>query len=214
MVARAAAEHVLSSAPPCHDNSTWRQGASGYAHAMAHVFVPEAPIAALVLRAVVVYGFLLVALRVAGRRELAQMTSFDLVLLLVISNAVQNSINAGDNSLTGGIISAVVLVLLNWTIGYATFRWRRVERLVEGKPLRIVSDGKVHMGAPKRELLTLSELRSALRKQGIVRIADCRLVVLEPDGTLSVVRRDVEQRSLVELAHPDEVYMPEGGGGI
>ncbi len=155
---------------------------------MAHVFVPEAPIAALVLRAVVVYGFLLVALRVAGRRELAQMTSFDLVLLLVISNAVQNSINAGDNSLTGGIVSAVVLVLLNWTIGYATFRWRRVERLVEGKPLRIVSDGKVHMGALKRELLTLSELRSALRKQGIVRIADCRLVVLEPDGTLSVVR--------------------------
>ena len=181
---------------------------------MAYVFVPEAPIAALVLRAVVVYGFLLVALRVAGRRELAQMTSFDLVLLLVISNAVQNSINAGDNSLTGGIISAVVLVLLNWTIGYATFRWRRVERLVEGKPLRIVSDGKVHMGALKRELLTLSELRSALRKQGIVRIADCRLVVLEPDGTLSVVRRDVEQRSLVELAHPDEVYIPEGGGGI
>src|SRR6266496_1646626 len=84
MVARAAAEHVLSSAPPCHANATWRPGARGYAHAMAYVFVPEAPVAALVLRAVVVYEFLLVALRVAGRRELAQMTSFDLVLLLVI----------------------------------------------------------------------------------------------------------------------------------
>jgi uncharacterized membrane protein YcaP (DUF421 family) len=181
---------------------------------MANLFIPEAPVAALVLRAAVVYGFLLVALRVAGRRELAQMTSFDLVLLLVISNAVQNSINAGDNSLTGGLISAAALLVLNWIVGYATYRWRRVERVLEGKPLRIVSDGKVHMGAMKRELLTLSELRSALRKQGIVRISDCRLVVLEPDGTLSVVRQDVEQRSLVELAHPDDVYIPEGGGGI
>jgi uncharacterized membrane protein YcaP (DUF421 family) len=181
---------------------------------MPHFLAPEASPLVLVVRAALVYAFLLVALRVAGRRELAQMTSFDLVLLLIISNAVQNSINAGDNSLTGGLISAAALLVLNWIVGYATYRWRRVERVLEGKPLRIVSDGKVHMGAMKRELLTLSELRSALRKQGIVRISDCRLVVLEPDGTLSVVRQDVEQRSLVELAHPDDVYIPEGGGGI
>jgi uncharacterized membrane protein YcaP (DUF421 family) len=181
---------------------------------MFKLFIPEAPILALVVRAVVVYAFLLVALRVAGRRELAQMTSFDLILLLVISNAVQNSINAGDNSLTGGLISAVVLVGLNWLLGYATYRWRPMERLVEGKPLRIVSDGKVHLGAMRRELLTLSELRSALRKQGILRISDCRLVVLEPDGTLSIVKRDFEPQSLEDLAHPDELYEPEGGGGI
>jgi uncharacterized membrane protein YcaP (DUF421 family) len=77
---------------------------------MAHLFLPEAPIGALILRSVVVYAFLLAALRLAGRRELAQMTSFDLILLLVISNAVQNSINAGDNSLMGGLVSAVTLV--------------------------------------------------------------------------------------------------------
>src|SRR5512141_1669894 len=143
---------------------------------MRHLLVPETSALALVVRAVVVYGFLLLALRIAGRRELAQMTSFDLVLLLVISNAVQNSINAGDNSLSGGLVSALVLVLLNWIVGYSTWKWRGVERLVQGRPLRVVTDGKVHLGALRHELLTLAELRSALRKQGIARISDCRLV--------------------------------------
>jgi uncharacterized membrane protein YcaP (DUF421 family) len=181
---------------------------------MPTLLVPEAPVLALIVRAVAVYAFLIVTLRVAGRRELAQMTSFDLVLLLVISNAVQNAINAGDNSLTGGLVSAVALVALNWLVGWATYRWPRVERLVQGKPLRIVTDGKVHLGAMRRELLTLSELRSALRKQGTARIADCASVVLEPDGTLSVARRDVEQGTLRELAHRDDEHVPAGGGGI
>jgi len=175
---------------------------------MNNLLVPEASVLALVVRAVAVYVFLLVALRVAGRRELAQMTSFDLVLLLVISNAVQNSMNAGDNSLMGGLVSAATLMAINWLVGYATWRWRRVERLVEGRPMRVVTDGQVHVGALRRERLTLSELRSALRKQGIVRVGDCKRVTLEPDGTLSVVRRDVEPRSLAELAHPDAVYVP------
>jgi uncharacterized membrane protein YcaP (DUF421 family) len=170
---------------------------------MHSLLVPDTSVLGLVIRAVVVYGFLLVALRVAGRRELAQMTSFDLVLLLVISNAVQNAINAGDNSLTSGIISAIVLLLLNWGIGWATYRWRWVERLFQGQPLRIVSNGKLHLGAMRRELITLSELRSALRKQGITRVVDCEAVILESDGTLSIRRKDVEQRSAEELAHPD-----------
>lgn len=173
---------------------------------MSHLLVPEAPVAALVLRAVVVYAFLLLALRLAGRRELGQMTSFDLILLLVISNAVQNSINAGDNSLAGGLVSAVVLVLLNWAVGWAAYRWRRVERLVQGRPVRIVSDGKVHLGAMRRELLTLAELRSALRKQGITRVSECRQVILEADGTLTAVRRDVEVHTLSELAHPQPFH--------
>jgi uncharacterized membrane protein YcaP (DUF421 family) len=177
---------------------------------MAHLLVPDTSVAALVLRSVVVYGFLLIALRVAGRRELAQMTSFDLVLLLLLSNAVQNSVNAGDNSLTGGLVSAVTLVTLNWLMGFATWRWRGVERLVQGRPVRVVTDGKVHLGALRRELLTLAELRSALRKQGIARIGECRQVTLEPDGTLTVQRQDVAARSLAQLAHQDPVYVPRG----
>jgi uncharacterized membrane protein YcaP (DUF421 family) len=176
---------------------------------MVNLVIPEVPVVALVLRAVVVYGFLLVALRVAGRRELAQMTSFDLVLLLVISNAVQNSMNGGDNSLTGGLVSAMTLVALNWLVGYATWRWPRVERIVQGKPIRIVTDGRVHLGALRQELLTLSELGSALRKQGIMRVTDCKQVTLEPDGTLSIVHRDVEPRSLTDLAHPEPVFVPD-----
>ena len=174
----------------------------------------ETPVLLLVLRAVVVYVFLLGALRLAGRRELAQLTSFDLVLLLILSNAVQNSINAGDNSLAGGLASAVTLLALNWIVGYATWRWRRVEQLVQGKPVRIVTDGKVHLGALRRELLTGEELRSALRKQGIMRISDCKQVVLEPDGTLSAVRVDVTPRPLSELAHPDPLWVGDHGGGI
>ncbi len=142
------------------------------------------------------------------------MTSFDLVLLLILSNAVQNSLNAGDNSLAGGLVSAVTLLALNWILGYATWRWRRVERIVQGRPVRIVSDGKVHLGALRRELLTAEELRSALRKQGIMRISDCKQVVLEPDGTLSVARVDVVQRPLPELAHPQPFYEGDHGAGI
>jgi uncharacterized membrane protein YcaP (DUF421 family) len=177
-------------------------------------FATETPVLHLVLRAVVVYAFLLAALRVAGRRELAQMTSFDLVLLLILSNAVQNSLNAGDSSLAGGIVSAATLLALNYAVGYGTWRWRRVERFVQGKPVRIVTDGRVHLGALRRELLTAAELRSALRKQGIMRISDCRQVVLEPDGTLSAIRVDVVQRPLAELAHPQRVHAagdPAGG---
>ena len=177
---------------------------------MTHALIPETSVLGLVLRAVVVYGFLLVALRIAGKRELAQMTSFDLILLLVISNAVQNSMNAGDNSLTGGIVSAVTLVAVNWLVAWATWRWRPIERFVEGSPVRVVTDGRVHSGTMRRELLTLAELRSALRKQGVASIGECKRVTLEPDGTLSVVRRDVVQRPLAELAHPDPVYVARG----
>ncbi len=173
---------------------------------MSTLLVPEAPVWALVLRGVVVYLFLLAALRLSGRRELAQMTSFDLVLLLLVSNAVQNSLNAGDNTLGGGLVSAATLFLLNRAVGYAAWRWRRFDWLVQGRPLRLVTDGRVHTGALRRERLTLAELRSALRKQGIGNIGECQRVVLEPDGTLTAIRMGVEPRPLPEIAHPDAFH--------
>jgi uncharacterized membrane protein YcaP (DUF421 family) len=173
---------------------------------MLKLLLPEAPLWALVVRGVVVYLFLVAALRLSGRRELAQMTSFDLVLLLLVSNAVQNSLNAGDNSLVGGLVSAATLFLLNRTVGYAVWRWRWLDRLVQGRPLRLVTDGRVHTGALRKEQLTLAELRSALRKQGISRIGDCQRVVLEPDGTLTAVRTGLVVRPVTELAHPDPFY--------
>lgn len=172
-----------------------------------HLFGTDTPIVVLVLRAVVVYVFLLVVLRLAGRREMGQLSSFDLVLLLILSNSVQNSINAGDNSLVGGLISAVALVALNWIVGWAAYHFTWFERLVQGRPVRIVSDGKVHLRALARERISLEELRSALRKQGIFTITECKRVVLEPDGTLTAIRRDFEPRGEAELAHPDPVHV-------
>src|SRR4051794_25468826 len=97
----------------------------------------------LVLRSSVVYGFLLVLLRLTGKRQVGQLAPFDLVLLLVLSNAVQNSMNGGDNSLIGGLISAFVLVGLNHAIGLATFRSKRLEGLIEGRPQLLVHNGRL-----------------------------------------------------------------------
>ena len=166
--------------------------------------VPQTHVLELVIRGAAVYGFLIVALRLGGRRELGQLTSFDLVLLLILSNALQNALNAGDNSLGGGIVSAVTLLLLNWGVGWATYRFPGVERLLQGPPIRIVTDGRVHQRALAREMITLEELRSALRKQGIQRITDAKRVVLESDGTFTAIRNDVETRTMAQLAHPDE----------
>jgi len=153
----------------------------------------------LVVRAVVVYVFLGIALRIAGRRELAQMTAFDLVLLLILANAVQNSINAGDNSLGGGLISAATLLAINFAVGEAAYRWRWFERVVQGRPLTLVRDGKLVMRNLRRERITVEELRSALRKQNVDGVSRCKQAVLESDGTLTAVRDDVTQHAVADL---------------
>src|SRR5689334_24640460 len=96
------------------------------------------PIWELVVRSVVVYAFLLVILRLTGKRQIGQLAPFDLVLLLVLSNAVQNSMNGGDNSLIGGLVSAATLIAINYGIGYATFRSKALEGLIEGRPQLII----------------------------------------------------------------------------
>jgi uncharacterized membrane protein YcaP (DUF421 family) len=169
-----------------------------------HFLPPEASIPQLLFRAAAVYLFLVVGLRLAGRRELGQLTTFDLILLLILSNAVQNSINAGDNSLGGGIVSAAALLIINWVVGWATYRWRWFERIVQGRPIRIITDGKLHVRAIRNERITLEELRSALRKQGIESVDECGRAVLEADGTLTAVKRGVKLHTLDELARADE----------
>src|SRR5215831_9582865 len=97
-----------------------------------------------ILRAVLVYAFLLLLLRLTGKRQVGQLAPFDLVLLLVLSNAVQNSMNGGDNSLIGGLISATTLVLLNGALGLATYRSKKLEDLIEGQPLVLIHNGKLY----------------------------------------------------------------------
>src|SRR5436190_8474394 len=95
-----------------------------------------------VLRGIIIYVFLIILLRLTGKRQVGQLAPFDLVLLLILSNAVQNAMNGGDNSIVGGMISAVTLVGVNWLIGLVTFRSKIAERLVEGSPALLVHNGK------------------------------------------------------------------------
>jgi uncharacterized membrane protein YcaP (DUF421 family) len=138
------------------------------------------------LRAVIVYCFLIVLLRLTGKRQVGQLAPFDLVLLLVLSNAVQNSMNGGDNSVLGGLLSAVGLVGLNWGVSWLTFRNRRLARMVEGRPEVIIHNGHVFHEVMNRELLTQDELDAALRAAGCTDVRHVHFAILENNGQISV----------------------------
>lgn len=154
-----------------------------------------------VIRAVVVYLFLLFALRYTGKRQIGQMAPFDLVLLLVLSNAVQNSMNGGDNSITGGIILATTLILLNLLLGWLTYRSPGMEALIEGRPVILIHNGKINHAALRASLMTTHELDAALRTAGCTGPAEVRIAVLENTGRVSVIpHRHDDDKS----APPDE----------
>jgi uncharacterized membrane protein YcaP (DUF421 family) len=144
----------------------------------------------LIIRGVVVYGFLLLILRISGKRQVGQLAPFDLVLLLVLSNAVQNSMNGGDNSLIGGLVSATTLIAVNFAIGFATYKSKRLEAIIEGRPQIIVHNGKVFEDVMAHAQLTHHELQAALRQAGCSCVEEVGTAVLENNGTISVVRRN------------------------
>ena len=141
----------------------------------------------LIVRAVVVYAALLLLLRLTGKRQVGHLAPFDLVLLLVLSNAVQNSMNAGDNSLVGGLLSATTLVGLNFLIGLATFRNKKLESLIEGRPQILIHNGKLFEDVVAKAHLTRHELNAALRMAGCTSIEDVRSAILENSGEISIV---------------------------
>ena len=143
----------------------------------------------LILRSVVVYAFLLILLRISGKRQVGQLAPFDLVLLLVLSNAVQNSMNGGDNSLVGGLISATTLIALNYTIGYATFRSKKLETIIEGRPQVLIHNGHLFADVMANAQLTHHELEAALRQAGCANIGECHSAILENNGAVSVVQK-------------------------
>jgi len=147
------------------------------------------PIWELVLRAVVVYAFLLGLLRLTGKRQVGQLAPFDLVLLLVLSNAVQNSINAGDNSLLGGLISAATLVVLNLLVGLATYRNKKLEAIIEGHPEVLIHNGRIFEKVMEKARLTHHELDAALRREGCACADEVHLAILENNGSISVIPR-------------------------
>jgi uncharacterized membrane protein YcaP (DUF421 family) len=144
----------------------------------------------VVLRTTVVYLFLIVAMRISGKREVGQMSVLELVVILVISDAVQNSM-VGDNvTIWGGLVAVVTLLLLDYGLNALASRSRRVRAAVEGEPRLLVRDGKILTHALRQEKVDIEDVRAAIRAHGIARVEDVRLAVLETDGTISVIPRD------------------------
>jgi len=142
-----------------------------------------------VLRGVLVYVFLLVFLRLTGKRQTGQYAPFDLVLLLILSNAVQNSMNAGDNSLVGGLISASTLMGCHVVLANLTFRFAWLERLIDGTPRVLVEHGKAHAELMHKELLSNDDLEAALRAGGCLHLHEVERATIETNGQITVVLR-------------------------
>ncbi len=140
----------------------------------------------LIVRGVVVYAFLILLLRLTGKRQIGQLLPFDLVLLLILSNAVQNSMSAGDNSLIGGLILAATLVAVNYLVGLITFKSKKMEAMIEGRPQVIIHEGKLFDDVMDEAKLTRDELYSSLRQSGYFEIKDIKLAILENNGTITV----------------------------
>ncbi|MBZ5727282.1 MAG: DUF421 domain-containing protein [Acidobacteriia bacterium] len=153
------------------------------------VFALGVPLAEKVLRPVVVYIFLVLVLRVFGKRELAQLNPFDLVVLLSLSNTVQNAIIGNDNSLTGGLAGAFTLLAVNYLVVRFLFRHRRLDQVFEGKPTVLVERGRIVHKALAQELLTHAELMTVLHRQGFDGLQEVERCVLEPGGTFFIQRK-------------------------
>jgi uncharacterized membrane protein YcaP (DUF421 family) len=147
-----------------------------------------------VVRSILVFTFLVVALRLGGKRELAQINVLDLTVLLLVSNALQNALIGEDNSLLGGVIGASTLFASNYLFVRLTFRSTKASRLLEGSPRVLLDEGRVRPDALRREAITPSELHSIARERGFSSLGEVSLIVLEPDGHISVMGREAAAR--------------------
>jgi uncharacterized membrane protein YcaP (DUF421 family) len=153
------------------------------------MFFLSLPVMEKILRPLCVYIILVVGLRLAGKRELAQLNPFDFIVLLTLSNTVQNAIIGEDNSVTGGLIGATVLLGVNYLVVQLLFRHRRLARIIGGRRDHLVRDGKIIKDHLNRELMTRAELIAAAHKQGIECLEDVESATLEASGTVTFVPR-------------------------
>ena len=142
----------------------------------------------LVLRSTIVFGSLLLLLRLTGKRQVGQLAPNDLVLLLILSNAVQNSMNAGDNSLIGGLISAITLVVLNYLVNLWVLKSRKAEWFIDGRPQILVRNGVLLTETLSDSGITRAELNGALRQNGCPHLRDVHIAILETNGSISVLK--------------------------
>jgi uncharacterized membrane protein YcaP (DUF421 family) len=153
------------------------------------MFVLGLPVLEKILRPVIVYMFLVIGLRLAGKRELAQLNPFDLVVLLTLSNTVQNAIIGNDNSVTGGIIGAATLLVVNYLVVRFLYDHEKIEKVVEGDTDVLIENGQIRMDRLANELITLPELETAAHKQGFASLNEVERASIEPGGTISFIGR-------------------------
>ena len=151
------------------------------------MFVLAVPILEKILRPIVIYAFLIISLRLSGKRELVQLNPFDLVVLLTLSNTVQNAIIGDDNTVTGGVIGATSLLIVNYLVVRFLYNHRKLDQLVEGRADVLIEDGKVKAHNLKHELITMAQLEAAARKQGFESIHEVQQCILEPGGTITFI---------------------------
>ncbi len=153
------------------------------------MFHLQIPLLEKVLRPVIVYLFLIFLLRIFGKRELAQLNPFDLVVLLSLSNVVQNALIGNDNSVTGGIVGALSLLGINWLVVRFLYSSPKIERIVEGTEQVLILDGVVDHAALRKELMTEQELLSVVHRQGFDGFDEVKQCVLEPNGSFYIEGR-------------------------
>jgi uncharacterized membrane protein YcaP (DUF421 family) len=142
---------------------------------------------AIALRTIVVYFALLIGIRIAGKRELGQMSPFDLVVVLIIANAVQNAMVGPDTSLNGGLMAAFILLLINWIVGRLRLRYHWLERDITGHATLLVNDGHFIEHNMRREGIDEDDVEMAMREHGVNKVSQVEVAILEVDGTISIV---------------------------
>jgi uncharacterized membrane protein YcaP (DUF421 family) len=169
----------------------------------ADMFVLGVPVLEKVLRATIVYVFLVVGLRIGGKRELAQLNPLDLVVLLTLSNAVQNAIIGNDNSVIGGIVGATALLAVNHASVRARFHRPKLERLIEGEAAPLIAGGQVQSKRLAHEFISMADLESAARMFGFASLDDVNQAILEPSGHISFLgkNRRLDEHHQRELLH-------------
>jgi uncharacterized membrane protein YcaP (DUF421 family) len=174
-------------------------------HDMFHLGVP---VVEKILRTIVVYFALMLGLRIAGKRELAQLNPFDLIVLLMLSNTVQNSIIGDDNTVTGGLIGAATLLAVNYLIVRVVYTSPELQKIFGGEPEVLVRHGHIRKHKLEQELITPEELEAAAHRQGISSLSDVDKCILEPTGTISFIERkpsSVDQRHEQLIKRLDDV---------
>jgi uncharacterized membrane protein YcaP (DUF421 family) len=166
------------------------------------MFVLVVPLAEKILRPIFVYAFLVISLRLSGKRELVQLNPFDLVVLLTLSNTVQNAIIGDDNTVSGGIIGATSLLIVNYLVVRFLYNHKKLDQIVEGHADVLIENGEVSAERLKKELISHAQLEAAARKQGFESLQEVQRCILEPGGTLTFVGKkpasdDIRHQELV-----------------